>query len=55
MAPHYKERIVSFQDYLSQVRLYRSEEIVNRQTDDSNTGYGVILYCGHPAIFMLAQ
>jgi hypothetical protein len=33
MVPHYKERIVSFQNYLGQVRLYRSEEVANRQTD----------------------
>jgi hypothetical protein len=33
MAPHYKERIVAFQNYLGQVRLYRSEEIANRQTN----------------------
>jgi hypothetical protein len=33
MAAHYKERIVSYQNYLGQVRLYRSEEVVNRQTD----------------------
>jgi len=33
MAPHYKERIVSFQNYLGQVRLRRSEEVANRQTD----------------------
>ena len=33
MAPHYKERIVSFQNYLGQVRFYRSEEVANRQTD----------------------
>jgi hypothetical protein len=33
MAPHYKQRIVSFQNYMGQVRLYRSEEVANRQTD----------------------
>ena len=33
MAAHYKERIVSYQNYLGQVRLYRSEEVANRQTD----------------------
>jgi hypothetical protein len=33
MASHYKERIVSFQNYLGQVRLCRSEEVANRQTD----------------------
>jgi hypothetical protein len=33
MAPHYKERIVSYQNYLGQVRLYRSEEVANRETD----------------------
>ena len=32
MAPHYKERIVSYQNYLGQVRLFRSEEVANRQT-----------------------
>lgn len=33
MATHHKKRIVSFQNYLGQVRLYRSEEVANRQTD----------------------
>ena len=33
MAPCYKERIVSFQNYLGQVQLYRSEEVADRQTD----------------------
>jgi hypothetical protein len=31
--PDYRERIVSFQNYLGQVRLYRSGEVANRQTD----------------------
>jgi hypothetical protein len=39
MAPHYKERTVSFQNYLGQVRLYRSEEVANRQTDAAFQGF----------------
>jgi hypothetical protein len=40
MAPHYKERIVSYQNYLGQVRLYRSEEVTNRQTDAALLRFG---------------
>ncbi len=33
LAPHFKERIVSYQNYLGQVRLYRPEEVTNAQTE----------------------
>jgi hypothetical protein len=33
VSPDNRERIVSFQNYLGQVRLYRSGEVANRQTD----------------------
>ena len=48
LATHLKDRIVSYQHYLGQVRLYRPDEVRNKQTSEAFD-----IFCGRTAADLL--